>query len=87
MPEVKQGREILNTLLFKRIPLVILVELIYHVMLWLNAFLTKTGLSTTLLLHKIVYRHKLDFTKHCKGQFGTYCKAHSKPIPTNMMVT
>jgi hypothetical protein len=37
--------------------------------------------------HNIVYRHKLDFAKHCKAQFGTYCKAHDKPVPTNTMVT
>jgi hypothetical protein len=40
-----------------------------------------------LLPRKIVYRHKLDFTKHCKAQFGTYCEAHNKPVPTNTMVT
>ncbi len=49
MPEVKrcirlikeQGRGILNTLSFKRMPQVILIELIYHVVLWLNTFPTK----------------------------------------------
>jgi hypothetical protein len=34
-----------------------------------------------------VCRHKLDFAKDSKAQFGTYCKAHNKPKPTNMMVT
>ncbi len=37
------GRCILNTLPFKKMPQVILIELIYHVVLWLNTFLTKTG--------------------------------------------
>jgi hypothetical protein len=55
--------------------------------LWLNAFPTKTGVSATLSLHEIVYRHKLDFAKHCKAQFRTYCKAHNKAVLTNMMVT
>ena len=36
---------------------------------------------------KIVYRHKLDFAKHCKSPFGTYCKVHDEPAPTNTMVT
>ncbi len=40
-----------------------------------------------LLPGKIVYRHKLDFAKHCQAQFGTYCKAHVEPTPTNTMVT
>ncbi len=68
-------------------PQVILIELIYHIVLWLNAFPTKTGVSSTLLPHKIVYRPMLDFTKHCKAQFKTSCKAHNDPILTNIMVT
>jgi hypothetical protein len=68
-------------------PQIMLIELIYHVVLWLNAFPTKSGVSTMLLPCKIAYRHKLDFAKHCKAQFGPYCKAHNEPTPTNMMVT
>ena len=41
---------------------IILIELIYHVVLWLKAFPAKTGVSTTLSLREIVYRHKLDFS-------------------------
>ncbi len=40
-----------------------------------------------LLPHEIIYRHKLDFSKHCIAQFGTYCKAHDEPTPTNTIVT
>ncbi len=39
-----------------------------------------------LLPRKIVYRHKLDLTKHCKAQFGTYCEAHNEPTLTNTIV-
>jgi hypothetical protein len=53
----------------------------------LNAFLTKSGVSKILSPCKIVYRHKLDFAKHCKAQFGTYCKANNEPTLTNMVVT
>jgi hypothetical protein len=95
VPEVKRhiwlikehGRGILNTLLFKKMLQVILIKLIYQIVLWLNAFPTKTGMSATLSLCEIVNRHKLDFAKHCKAQFGTYCKAHNKPVLTNTMVT
>ena len=46
VPEIEQcirlikerGRGILNTLLFKQMPQVMLMELIYHVVLWLNVF-------------------------------------------------
>jgi hypothetical protein len=83
----ERGRGILNTLLSKKMPQIMLIELIYHVVLWLNAFPTKSGVSETLLLCKIVMRHKLNFTKHCKAQFGSYCKAPDEPVPTNTMVT
>ncbi len=83
----EHGRGILNTLPFKKMPQIMLIKLIYHVVLWLNAFLTKSGVSKMLLPCKIVYRHKLDFTKHCKARFGTYCKAHNEPTPKYMMVT
>ena len=33
------------------------------------------------------YPHKLNFAKHCKLSFGTYCEVHDEPAPTNTMVT
>ena len=79
----ERGRGILNTLPFKKMPRLMLIDLVYHVVLWLNA----SGVSETLSPHKIVYQHKHDFTKHCKSPFGTYCKVHDEPAPTNTMVT
>ncbi len=38
-------------------------------------------MSETLSPREIVYRHKLDFTEHCKSPF------HDEPAPTNTMVT
>jgi hypothetical protein len=57
----EQGRGILNTLPFKKMPRLMLIELVYHVVLWLNAFPAKPGVSATLSPCKIVYQHKLDF--------------------------
>ncbi len=95
VPEVKRkirlikerGRGILNTLLFKKMPRLILIELIYHVVLWLNAFLANSGVSETLSPRKIVYRHILNFAKHCKSPSFVYCEVHDDPAPTNTMVT
>jgi hypothetical protein len=81
------GRGILNTLPFKRMPRLVLIELIYHVVLWLNAFLAKSGVSETLSPRKIVYWHKLDFAKHCRLPFKMYCEVHNEPTPKNSMVT
>ncbi len=44
----EQGRGILNTLPLKKMPRLMLIELIYHVVLWLNAFLANSGVSETL---------------------------------------
>ncbi len=44
-------------------PRLMLIELIYHVVLWLNVFLAKSGVSEPPC--KIVY-----FAKHCRLLFG-----------------
>ncbi len=36
---------------------------------------------------ELVMHHKLDFAKHCKAPFKSYCKSHDKPVPSNMMVS
>ena len=73
IPEVKRkirlikkwGRVILNTLPFKKMPRLMLIELVYHMVLWLNAFPANSGESETLSSREIVYyRCKLDFVKH-----------------------
>jgi hypothetical protein len=83
----ERGRGILKTLPFKKMPRLMLIELIYHTVLWLNAFPAKSGVSEMLSPRKIVYRHKLDFAKHCKSLFGTYCEVHDDPTCTNTMAT
>jgi hypothetical protein len=95
VPEIEQRirlikecrRGILNTLPYKKIPQLMLIELIYHVVLWLNAFPTKSGISAMLLPREIVLHHKLDFAKHCKAPFGSYCESHDKPVPSNTMAS
>ena len=78
----------MNILPFKKLPRLILIELIYHVVLWLNAFpLKNSGVSANLSPRELVIRHKLDFKKHCRAQFGSYCEVHDKPVPTNSMTS
>jgi hypothetical protein len=76
----------LNTLPYKKMPQLILIELIYHVVLWLNAFPSKSGISETLLPRKIILCHHLDFAKHCRAPFGSSCEVHDEPAPTNSMM-
>ncbi len=56
--------------------------------LWLNAFpLKNSGVSANLSPRELVIRHKLDFKKHCRAQFGSYCEVHDEPVPTNSMIS
>jgi hypothetical protein len=66
----EHGRGILNTLPFKMMPQIILIKQIYHVVLWLNAFPTISGVSKMLSPRKIIYRHKLDFAKHARSNLA-----------------
>ena len=68
-------------------PRVILIEQIYHVVLWLNTFPSKSGISDTLSPRELVLRHRLDFVKHCRAPFGSYCEVRDEPAPTNNMVS
>jgi hypothetical protein len=47
-------------MLFKRMPQGMLVELIYHVVLWLNAFPTKTEVSNTLSPRELSWECRLS---------------------------
>jgi hypothetical protein len=51
----ERGRGTLNTLPFKKMPRLMLMELVYHVVLWLNSFPANSGVSKTLSSCKIVY--------------------------------
>jgi len=84
----ERGRGVLNILPFKKLPRLILIELIYHVVLWLNAFpLKNSGVSANLSPRELVIRHMYDFKKHCRAQFGSYCEVHDEPVPTNSMTS
>jgi hypothetical protein len=82
---IKERSRGLNTLPYKKVHQLVLIELVYHIVLWLNAFPMKLGLSANLLPRKLVLQHKLDFKKHCKALFGSYCEAHNEPDRTNTM--
>ena len=55
----ERGRGILNTLPFKRMPRLMLIELVYHVVLWLNAFPAKSEVSDTLSPCEIVSPYRV----------------------------
>ncbi len=79
-------RGIVMTLLFIYIPQRMKIEFIYFTVLWLNAFLIRTGISVTDLLWELLVQWWLDYKKHCRVLPGTYCEVHDEPDPSNTMV-
>ena len=76
---------IVGMLPFKFIPGRLKMEFIYFVVLWLNAFPAKSGVSATYLPRELLVHWKPDHKKHCRVLPGTYCEAHDKPVPSNTM--
>eukprot|EP00804_Cyclotella_cryptica_P005871 CCRYP_000147-RA/>CCRYP_000147-RA protein AED:0.12 eAED:0.13 QI:0/0/0/1/0/0/3/0/1214 len=82
VPEIKRAirlvkeraRGIENTLPFTGLPKLMTIELIHFIVLWLNNFPVKSGVSTKYSPRELVYRHKLSAKVHCKTQFGAYCE-------------
>lgn len=58
-------RGIIGPLPFEYIPQRLKMEFVYFVVLWLNAFPVKTGVSGVYLLRKLLVRWQLDYKKHC----------------------
>jgi hypothetical protein len=70
---------------FSHIPKRMKIEFLYFVILWLNAFPVKSGISQTILPRELLMCWRLDYKKHCRVQPETYCEVHDKPVPTNTM--
>ena len=61
----------------------LMIHLIYYVVMFLNVMPAKTGISDTISPREIVMRHRIDWNKHCTGEFGKYMEAHSDLDVTN----
>jgi hypothetical protein len=82
----ERTRGLIATLPFTHIPRRMKIEFVYFVVLWLNAFPVKSGVSATYSPRELVLRRKLDYKKHCQVLPGSYCEVHDEPVPTNTMV-
>ncbi len=82
----ERTRGLIGTLPFDNIPRRMKIEFVYFIMLWLNAFPVKTGVSSIYSPWELLVRWHLDYKKHCWVLPGTYCKVHDEPSPSNMMV-
>ncbi len=79
-------RGLLATLLFTHLPKRMKIEFIYFMVLWMNTFPVKSGISQTFSPRELLIRWRLDYKKHCRVMPGTYCEVHDEPVLTNTMV-
>ncbi len=81
----ERTRGLLATLPFSHMPHWMKIKFVYFIVLWLNAFLVKSGILATYSPRELLLRWRLDYKKHCRVLPGTYCKVHDEPVPTNTM--
>ncbi len=81
----ERTRGIVGTLPFEFILWRLKMEFIYFVVLWLNAFPAKSGISATYSPRELLVHWKLDYKKHCRVLSGTYCETHNEPVPSDTM--
>jgi hypothetical protein len=71
-------RSIYNSLPFKRMPSGLIVEMTYASVFWLNCFPHPHGISPTLSPRTIVTGQSIDYSNHCKYEFGDYVQTHEE---------
>ena len=81
----ESARGTFNTLPYKKIPRVVVIELLHFCVMWMNSFPIKLGISEKWSPRELVSRTKLDAKLHCRAPFGSYCEMHIDPDITNML--
>jgi hypothetical protein len=79
----ERGRGVKNTLPFTKMPKLTLIELNNFVVMWLDAFPSKSGISERYSPRELILQRKLTFEQHCRVPFGSYCEVHDDPTTTN----
>lgn len=77
------GNQLQSTLPFCYIPGRIIIDSISFSVMWLNALPSKNGISTIYSQQTIMTNTALDYSKHCKTPFGSYCQVHTHRNPIN----
>jgi hypothetical protein len=67
-----------NTVPFKRMRSMMLIEMVQLSVFWLNMFPATDGVSGTLSPRGVVVALKLDYNKHCQLEFGSYAQVNEE---------
>ena len=72
----ERTRATYNTLPFKRIPGMMVVEMVHASNFWLNMFPARDGVSAVQSPRRILTGQGSDYAVHCRLQFGEYVQVH-----------
>ena len=84
MPEIERqhrvikerSRACLHSVPFKMIPKIMIIEMIYNCVLWINAFRPKGGVSEFISPHTLLTGVKFDYNCQFMLSFGAYAQVH-----------
>ena len=71
---------------FEVLPKLVVINIVYHEVMWANTFPNKKGVSETFSPRALILRNNLDVTLHAKYDFCQYGKVADEPEPSNTMV-
>jgi hypothetical protein len=71
-------RSICNTLPFKKLPGMLVVQMVSTCNFWLNVFPPKDGVSQKINPRELITGVKIDFNKHIRAEFGEYVQVHEE---------
>jgi hypothetical protein len=71
-------RAIYNSLPFNHMPPRLVIEMAKHSIYWLNSFPHPNGVSADMSPRTIITGQTVDFTRHCKYEFGEYVQTHEQ---------
>ena len=69
---------IVNQLPFKAFPHRLIVEMVYNVTFWMNAFPHNYGVHEVMSPRTILTGLHIDHNKHCTLEFGSYAQIHEE---------
>ena len=72
-----------RSLLFNKVPYVMIIYLVLSVRKFLTYFITKGGISKTMSPRAIMCGEWLDQEKYLCLQFGEYCQVYEEELPRN----
>jgi hypothetical protein len=71
-------RCICNTLPFKKLPGMLVVQMVSTCNFWLNVYPPKDGISRNINPRELITGVKIDYNKHIRAEFGEYVQVHEE---------